>query len=236
MRFINFFSVLTLIFSTITLSAQDEVINSPEMISVFKSANASTNASFGASVFFVNPKRIVDGTVYLFDDWNNRGVIYTTDHEKLAIYNINLNIKRNAFESKVGNDSLFSFSFNNIEKFVINNRVFKNYYWDNDNRVYEEIVKHKNYEILKGFNVKFIEGSSNPMLNRKNDKYIRNESYYIRKDGKISFLALKKSRILKLLDLNNQQKEKVLDYVDQYKLSFKNEDDLKKIFDYASKV
>ena len=236
MRFIKLFSVLTLIFSTLTLSAQDEVVNSPEMISVFKSAHASTNASFGASVFFVNPKRIVDGTVYLFDDWNNRGVIYTTGYEKLAINNINLNIKRNAFESKVGNDSLFSFSFNNIEKFVINNRVFKNYYWDNDNRVYEEIVKHKNYEILKGFNVKFVEGSSNPMLNRKNDKYIRNETYYVRKDGKISFLALKKSRILKLLDLNNQQKEKVLDYVDQYKLSFKDEDDLKKILDYASKA
>ena len=221
---------------TSMLYAQDEGVNTPEMISMFKSANASSNASFGASVFFVNPKRIIDGTVYLFDDWSNRGIIYTNAHEKLAINNINLNIQRNAFESKVGNDSLFSFSFNNIEKFVINNRVFKNYYWDNDNRVYEEIAIQKNFEILKGFNVKFVEGSSNPMLNRKNDKYIRNESYYVRKDGKITFLALKKSRILKLLDLNDQQKQKVLDYADQNKLSFKNEDDLKKILNYASKV
>jgi len=236
MKFLKLFTVLTSIFSIATLTAQDEVVNAPEMISVFKSAHGSTNASFGASVFFVNPKRVVDGTVYLFDNWDNRGVIYTTGHEKLAINNINLNIQRNAFEAKVGNDSLFSFSFNNIEKFVVNNRVFKNYYWDNDNRVYEEIAIQKDFEILKGFNVKFVEGSSNPMLNRKNDKYIRNESYYVRKDGKITFLALKKSRILKLLDLNDQQKEKLLDYVDQNKLSFKNEDDLKKILNYATKV
>ena len=221
---------------TSMLSAQEEVVNAPDMVNMFKSAHPSTNASFGASVFFVNPKRIIDGTIYLFDDWSNRGIIYTTAHDKFAINNINLNIQRNAFESKVGNDSLFSFSFNNIEKFVINNRVFKNYYWDNDNRVYEEIATQKNFEILKGFNVKFVEGSSNPMLNRKNDKYIRNESYYVRKDGKITFLALKKSRILKLLDLNDQQKQKVLDYADQNKLSFKNEDDLKKILNYASKV
>jgi len=236
MKLIKLFSVITAIMFASILSAQDEVVNAPEMVSVFKSAHGSSNASFGSSVFFVNPKRVIDGTVYLFDDWNNRGIIYTTAHEKLAINNINLNIQRNAFEAKVGNDSLFSFSFNNIEKFVINNRVFKNYYWDNDNRVYEEIATQKNFEILKGFNVKFFEGSSNPMLNRKNDKYIRNETYYVRKDGKITFLALKKSRILKLLDLNDQQKEKVLDYVDQYKLSFKNEDDLKKILNYASNV
>lgn len=236
MKFIKILSVLALMLSVTALTAQDEVVNSPEMISMFKSAHASTNASFGASMFFVNPKRIVDGTVYLFDDWNNRGVIYTTGHEKLALYNINLNIQRNSFESKVGKDSLFSFSFNNIEKFVINNRVFKNYYWDNDNKVYEVIAVQKDIEILKGFNIKYVEGSSNPMLNRKNDKYIRNETYYIRKDGKITFLALKKSRILKLLDLDDQQKEKVLDFVDTQKLSFKNEDDLKKILDYASKT
>lgn len=236
MKLIKLLTVFAVFLPLTTLFAQDETMNSQEMITVFKSAHASTNASFGSSVFFVNPKRVIDGTVYLFDDWNNRGVIYTTGHEKLAINNINLNIKRNSFESKVGNDSLFSFSFNNIEKFVINDRVFKNYYWDNDNKVYEEIAVQKDFQILKGFNVKYVEGSSNPMLNRKNDKYIRNENYYTRKEGKISFLALKKSRILKLLDLNDQQKEKVLDYVDQNNLSFKNEDDLKKILDYASKA
>ena len=185
MKFNKLYTTLTLVLYITSLSAQDELINNTEMVSVFKSAHASSNASFGNSVFLVNPKRLIDGSVYLFDEWNNRGIIYTTGHEKLALNNINLNIKRNAFESKVGNDSLFSFSFNNIEKFVINGRVFKNYYWDNDNRVYEEIIKKNDFEILKGFNIKYVEGSSNPMLNRKNDKYIRSETYYVRKDGKI---------------------------------------------------
>lgn len=236
MKFIKYFSLLSIILYITTLSAQNESIDNPEMISVFKSAHSSTNASFGSSVYFVNPKRLIDGSVYLFDDWNNRAIIYTTNHEKYALYNINLNIKRNSFESKVGNDSLFSFSFNNIEKFVINNRVFINYYWDNDNRVYEEIAKNKDFEILKGFNIKYVEGSSNPMLNRKNDKYIRNETYYVRKNNKIAFLNLKKSRILKLLELDDEKEAKVLNYADENKLSFKKEEDLKKIFEYAYKI
>lgn len=234
MKFIKLFLTISILLYIVPLFAQDNSLSAPQMSTLQRASN--NNNGIGVALFYKNPARKIDGTVYLFDSWDNRAIIYTTSHEKLALNNINLNIKRNTFESKLRNDSLFSFNFNNIEKFVINNRVFKNYYWDNDNRVYEEIASQKDFEILKGFNVKYFEGSANPMLNRKNDKYIRNETYYVRKDNKISFFALKKSRILKLLDLNDQQKKKVLDYVDQYKLSFKKEEDLKKILDYASKA
>lgn len=222
--------ILLSLFSLTIISAQDVAVSDQTSTLLRASTN---NNGMGIAFFYTNPNRAIDGTVYLFEDWDNNGIIHATNHQKFAIYNINLNIKRNSFESKVGRDSLFAFNFNNIEKFVINNRVFKNYYWDDDNRVYEVISESKHFEILKGFKVKFVEGSSNPMLNRANDKYVRDEKYYLRKDDKIAFFVLKKSRILKLLDLNDQQKDKVLNYVSEQKLSYKNEDDIKKIIEFG---
>ena len=234
MKFIKLFSTLTVLLYIASLSAQNDTATEVEMTNVFNSGHAGSN--FGMSTYFVNPKRTIDGTVYLFDNWENYAVIYATNHQRYLLHNINLNIQRNSFESKVGKDSLFAFSFNNIEKFVINGRVFKNYYWDNDNRVYEVIADGKNFEILKGFSVKYIEGSPNPMLNRNNDRYVRYEKYYVKKDNKIGFLSLRKSRILRLLDLNDQQRNKVLAFVDERKLSFKKEEDLRVIIDFASKL
>lgn len=224
------FIVLICMFSLTMLKAQD-LAGSGQTENMIRAS--TNNNGMGMSYFYKNPNRVIDGSVYLFNEWNNNGVIYTTSNERFAIYNINLNIKRNTFESMVGRDSLFAFNFNNIEKFVINNRVFKNYYWNNDNKVYEVILQKKDFDLLKGFNVKFVEGSSNPMLNRKNDKYIRDEKYYVKKDGKIVFFVLKKSSILKLLNLNDQKKEEVLNYVKANNLSFKNEDHLKQIFDFV---
>lgn len=233
-RFIKLILALTTLLYFKPLLAQDESMDNTKMMSVFNAMQASSNASLGNSVYFVNPKRTIEGTVYLFDTWDNYGVIHTTDHQKLALYNINLNIKRNTFESKIGKDSIYAFNFNNIDKFVINGRTFKNYYWDNDNRVYEVIAKGKNYEILKGFSIKYVEGSPNPMLNRKSDRYVRNEKYYLRKDNKIVFFNLKKSRVLKLMNLDELKKNKVLTFAEERKLSFKKEADVRKIIAFAS--
>lgn len=226
----KYFILLVSILSLSIIHAQDVAVSDQTSNLLRASTN---NNGMGIAFFYTNPNRAIDGTVYLFNEWENYGVIHTTNRQKFAIYNINLNIKRNTFESKVGRDSLFAFNFNNIEKFVINDRVFKNYYWDNDNRVYEVISEKKGFEILKGFKVKFVEGSSNPMLNRVNDKFVRDEKYYLRKDDKINFFVLKKSRILKLLDLNDQQKQRVLNFVSEQKLSFNKEDDVKKIIEYS---
>lgn len=236
MNFLKLFFILMVMMVISTLNAQDKEVNAQEMISIFNSAQASANASFGANVFFVNPQSIIDGTVYLFDNWENYAVIHTINNQKFSLLNMNLNIQRNTFESKVGKDSIFSFSFNNIEKVIINNRVFKNYYWDAENKVYEVIAEGNNFEILKGFTLTFKEGNPNPMLNRKNDKFVRGQIYYFRKDDKIASIILNKSRVFKLLDLDEQQKQKVITYTEERKLSFNKEEDLKNIIEFVNKL
>jgi hypothetical protein len=210
----------------------DNIVNNTA-ITMDQASNAG-QSSYGASAYFVNPARAVDGTVYLFEDWNNAGVIHAAD-QRFALNNINLNIERNSFESKVGKDSLFSFNFNNVEKFVINGRTFKNYYWEDDNRVYEIIYESDSWSIIKGFKIVEITGSANPMLNRTRDRMVRKTFYYLKDDKGIHYFKLRKNRILKLVEGGKKEANKVENYAKENSLSFKKEEDVRKILSYGAK-
>ena len=208
----------------------DNIVNNTA-VTMDQASNAG-QSSYGASAYFVNPARAVDGTVYLFEDWNNAGVIYAAN-QRFSLKNINLNIQRNSFESKVGQDSLFSFNFNNVEKFVINGRTFKNYYWEDDNRVYEIIYESENWSIIKGFKIVEVTGSANPMLNRSRDRMVRKMFYYLKDDKGIHSLILKRKKILKLVKGDGKDIEKTANFAKANKLSYKKEEDLRKILEYS---
>ncbi|MDP6864085.1 MAG: hypothetical protein QGG96_01580, partial [Candidatus Poseidoniaceae archaeon] len=101
------------------------------------------------STFFYNTRNVVLGSVYLFDEWTNSAEIHTLSNERFLVRNINLNINRNAFEAKLNNsDSIFSFNFNNIKKILINDKTYKNYFYNDDNRVYEIIYESEKFSIM----------------------------------------------------------------------------------------
>jgi hypothetical protein len=182
---------------------------------------ASSATGLGVAFYHTNPSREVDGKTHLFEEWENTAVIHTNDNQKFKVRNINLNLQRNSFESKFAKDSLFSFSFNNIKKIVINNRIYTNYYWDDDNKVYEVIFDNGEFQLLKGFKLVYIEGSANPMLNRARDKYIRREFIFLRLNEEIKPFKLKKNKVLKLMDAYQSNSDKIEAYAKNNRLSFK---------------
>jgi len=228
------FSLLTFLITIIAFAQDNNLGTTNNLNDNLFNASSSIRSSYGASMRFINPKRKVEGSVHLFKNWNNYAIIKTTDKQKFILRNINLNLERNTFESKVGQDSIFSFNFNNIDKFVVNNMVFKNYYWNDDNRVYQIIFEDKNISILKSYTLKLIEGSANPMVNRKTDRYIQKERYYIREDNKIKQFKFTKKRILKLFGGDENKVLEVQKYAKGNKLSFKKENDVQKILKYSS--
>jgi len=190
---------------------------------------------FGSTMVFINPKRRTIGSVHLFKDWNNYAIIITNDNSRFSLRNINLNIERNVFESKIEGGSVFTFNFNNIDRFVVNNRVFKNFYYDDDNRVYELIYEADEFILMKGFNVEMIEGSANPMVNRRFDKWAQKTRYYILQNDEIKPIKLKKKKILKLVEGDLERAQKIEQYVKANRLSYSKEKDVRKVLEFTAK-
>lgn len=202
----------------------------------FRSALSGQSANFGSSFFYNQPNKVILGSTYLFDEWNNDGEIQTVTGERFLVRNINLNLSRNAFEAKVNdNDSIFSFNFNNIKQIVINGKSYKNYYFNEENRVYELIYSNENFSILKGFSVKLVTGSGNPMVNRSNDKYVKKESYFIRdaEDKSIQKFKLNKRSFSKLFSNKDLDLERIERFSSSKRISFKDEEDVIQLLKFA---
>jgi len=201
--------------------------------SMLRAANG-IQSSYGSSTLFYNPKRKIIGSEYLFDNWNYSAIIYTKNNQNFLVKDVNLNINRNSFSAKFAGDSLFTFNFNNIEKILINDREFKNVYTSDGKRIYEVVHESKDFSILKGFKVELVSGSPNPMVNRANDKFVRRESYFVLKNNSVNLFKLKKNKILKLLEKDQQKVVTFEKYMSDYNLSYKKERDVKKALDYVS--
>ena len=202
----------------------------------FRSALTGETTNFGTSFFYNKPSKVILGSAYLFDEWNNDGEIQTLTGERFLVRNINLNISRNAFEAKINdNDSIFSFNFNNIKQIIINGKYYKNYFYNEDNRVYELVYSGNTFSILKGFTVKLVTGSGNPMVNRSNDKYVKKESYFIRSNDKktIESFKMNKRSLNRLFENSSIDISRVLAFIDTTNLSYKDEKDVIRMLEFA---
>ena len=202
----------------------------------FRSAVSGETTNFGTSFFYNQPNKVVLGSAYLFDEWNNNGEIQTLTGERFLVRKINLNIGRNAFEAKINdNDSIFSFNFNNIDQIIINEKKYKNYFSNGDNRVYQVIYNDKNFSLLKGFSVKLVTSSGNPMVNRSNDKYVKKREYFFRNvnDNLIESFRLNKRSLNKVIQNSPKGSATVLAYIELNDLSYKNELDVVQILTFA---
>ena len=226
---------MRIIFTLIVL-ASNVIIAQTNLGTDFNALGSNASSDFGTSFFYNQPNKFIIGSAYLFEEWNNNAEIQTLTGERFLVRNINLNISRNAFEAKINdNDSIFSFTFNNIKQIIINGKSYKNYYYNEDNRVYELIYSGRNFTLLKGFDVKLVTGSGNPMVNRSNDKYVRKESYFIRSksDKTIENFKMNKRSLNRLFEKSAVDLNRILGFIDSGNLSYKDEKDVISMLEFA---
>jgi hypothetical protein len=179
--------------------------------------------------------RALDGSILLYDNIETPGLVYVKDRV-YKMENINYNIKNDQFFTKIENDSVFLFTFDNIDKISIKNRDFEEIYNSSENKksVFEILHKGNKISLLKKHTVRFIPGSDNPMVNRPRSEYKKKSSYFIKQRDKMTKVKLKKSKILNLLDKNSRKKAS--NYIKDKKLSISKEKDLIKLIDYCNTI
>lgn len=195
----------------------------------------ATSNTTGSTGTFINKPKDIIGNIYVFENWNNSCNIKIGD-KVYKLKNINLNMKSDQFEAKVGKDSMFAFNTSNIDYIIIKNRKFKSFYVPEKekNRNFELIYDSVDIKLLKEYEVGIKYNDPDPLMVKKNvDNYFTTITYYIRKGEEIKQIKLKKKDILNLFD----RKASVVDkFVKENKLSYKKEKDLNKIFIYYNSL
>ena len=100
--------------------------------------------------------------------------------------------------------------------------------------MYQVVYENNSFSLLKGFSVKLVSRSGNPMINRENDRYVRKKKYFLRnkKSKTIKYFKLNRRSISKLFINVNKTQIEVDSFISVNELSFKDEKDVSKLLDY----
>ena len=177
----------------------------------------------------------IEGSVHVFETWDNNGVI-KLGSQNYSIKNINFNAFKNTIESKIDEESVYAFDLKTNDVVYINNREFRNCFDPKKgmNRIFEVIAGDKDFQLLKSYDIQVYMYQADPLMIRKKDgKYMTNKAYHINSNGNISEVKLKKKSLLKAFGDKSKAIEK---FIKSNKLSYKKEDDLKKIIDHFNSL
>ena len=191
----------------------------------------------GFTGVFYNRVTPTEGTIYLFDNWEQNAVVHRILEDKFLVRRVNFNLNKMSFDAKITeSEDVLSFSFDGIDKIEINNRVFKNILYKKSNRIFEMFYSDDNIKFMKGFQIKLIKASKDPMVNRPNDKYVKSESYYLINKGVITKIKLKKKVIYKTLELNKEDISNIEVFIKSTSISLKKEQDIIKLLTYLNNI
>ena len=199
--------------------------------------NNGGNGVYGTAMRFVNPPRTIDGSIYLFNNWKNYPVVVKSKDNKIfTLDNVNFNLRTNRLVTKISQDSIFVLNMKSIETVDIQGKVFKKVDTEIGSRIFEVIYESDKVSLLNFHSVKLVEGSVNPMLSRKTDKLVHKEVYYVLNGQGINELRLKKKSILNSFASNDNEKNSLLNYFLENKLSFKKIDDVKVVLNNLNTI
>jgi len=226
--------IIALLLCSTVVCGQSEGVNPNNNVLIGLTNLGANRAAFGSPSLIKNPKKPIDGTVYIYDEWDNNGTV-SSEETKVRLSNLNFNAQRNAFQSKINRDSLFTFNFRNLKEVVIKDKTFKNVYSPihQKSRVFEVLIENKDFSIYKDYRIEIKDGNPDPQRGSPNDKYLLRYDYYVSQGENFDKFQLKKSKLLKLM---GDKADKVEAYIKSNKLKIKKSKDLLKIMKYYNEL
>lgn len=172
----------------------------------------------------------VDGSVYLFENWNTYGIIKTNTNQNLALSGLNYDTKTDSFVAKVSEDSVYVFNNSDIKEVVINRKLFKSFLNLGEPSYYEVLATSNNIKILKKHKKILKKGLLDPLTQKaSSDKYVDKSTYYSFKDHKMEELKLS---IKSFINVFGDKSEDIKKFISKNKFSIKEEKNFQAILNF----
>jgi hypothetical protein len=187
-----------------------------------------------------NKKIETEGSCYYNDEWS-RGDIELFSGEIIKDYPLKYDMKNKQIDILV-NDEVKFVTLGAVKeiKWLLPNgnyEVMKNVsqYKDYSGSGFFSILIDGKVTFMEKTDLMLLESNYNAAMDvgSEKNKYIKKKKFYAQKDNQLIEIKKTKKSVTKLL---SDQKTKIEEYVIQNKLSFKNEIDLIKVFNYYNNI
>ena len=170
----------------------------------------------------------IERSPFLFENFNNTGVLHTLSNKTYRINNINIDLVSGNYISKISKDSIFI--YNGLDEVLINKRRFKKL----NNKIYEILYKSKKYGFYKLYSKKkkkaIIHKMSGAII--KPERLVNKVKYVYIQNGMYKNIRLKKKDIQYLI----KNKKNIKKYIKDNNLSYKKEKDVIQILKEYNKL
>ena len=169
----------------------------------------------------------ISGSPYLFNSWEGLFSVINMKGNRFDLLNLNYNISTKKLESKVSKDSVFQYDLKDIDKVKYLSKVYKVY----NEELFLQLFTSDSFEFLKSFQVVIQEPVSNPLTQSSLTprRYVYKNEYKIFRNGVVTDFKLNKKSLLNLFP---DKIDLIKNYANSNKLSFSEENDVVKIFNY----
>lgn len=229
--------IVVLLFNSFLLISQDLGVRNPANAGIsWAQTSVSASQAFG-DVFKVRLFDDVQGSIYLYDSWQNTGKIVINKNNKFLLKNINFNLKDGNFETEISEDSIFVFNSKSIKEVQVSNKTFikKFNYESQSEEFFELIYESDNILLYQKPILKKIQGVFNPLTQEKSPDVLDIDyRFYFEKDNSnVREIKLKRKDVLNCL---SGKKQEISEFVKNKKLKYNNIDDLLRIFKYYDSI
>lgn len=221
--------IITLVFFILGLSITAQTIG----------VDNGTNSSFEnlydlreMNDYNIGANTKIKGTVFLFEDWNNKGIVYSI-FNTYELNKLNYNMLNDNFSVELSKDSLYILSKEKIDSVAIDNHIFVKKKMANKTFFYEKIAQTNSISLLKKYNVSQKEGTFNPLDGKTSPTVLyKEENYFIDNQGLTKIKPSKKT----ILPYFKDKTSAVSKFLKENNISFKKDADLKKLFEFYNSI
>jgi hypothetical protein len=171
----------------------------------------------------------ITGNPFLYENWNNAGVVYS-EGVAHSISKLNYNMYSDEVAELKSANEVFVFDKAAIDSLVISGRHFKKL----NGSFYEVISKGDKLSLLKQHSTRVQKGQFNPTDGTTTpSRLVRMDDYFTYQSGKIDKFKASKGSVM---DLFADKQGDVKKLIKDEKLSFKKDEDLKRMFDFYNNL